>query len=182
MSSSRSHTNGENGSRLPPALRGEAAPSAKLTEKQVIEIKRRLAKGEHIQSVADRFDVQYQTVYKIAVGETWRHIEGPGAQIKRRRGSIPPKIRDKMFDLKRRKGASNAKLARASRFSESAVARAMRDAYALTAARVQRLLMTSGSNDAAKETYGLTDAEIEEMVSYAVAHKLSSRLRKELDG
>lgn len=47
---------------------------AKLTEKDVIEIKNRLRMGESQSSIAKSFGVFQTTISKINIGETWRNI------------------------------------------------------------------------------------------------------------
>lgn len=46
-------------------------PMSKLTEDQVIEIKRRRASGEKLKSIADDYDVKFQSISKIARGSRW---------------------------------------------------------------------------------------------------------------
>ncbi len=53
---------------------GENSHFAKLTEKDVIEIKNRLRLGESQSSIAKRFGVFQTTISKINIGETWRNI------------------------------------------------------------------------------------------------------------
>lgn len=54
--------------------RGETNGLSKLTEELVREIIRRYQKGERLGRIADKFEVSYETVRKIAKGETWVHI------------------------------------------------------------------------------------------------------------
>lgn len=53
---------------------GEAAPRAKLTNRDVLEIKRRLAMGEYQHHIADAFDVTQTTISAINTGRVWSHI------------------------------------------------------------------------------------------------------------
>lgn len=55
--------------------RGSKNKSAKLTEEQVLEIKRDLLAGVHFREVAKKFDVSASTIYNIKVGHTWSHLK-----------------------------------------------------------------------------------------------------------
>jgi hypothetical protein len=164
----------------PPIHRGESAHSAKLTDDQVKAIKREIADGRALKEIAHDVGLGYMVIYKIATGETWSN--GEGRMIARRARGLSPKKRDKMYMLKRRKGVSNTRLAEAARVSESTVARGMRDAHAVLAARAHRMLLTSGGHEAAMERYKLTRAEAEELVTYSATHALPKRLESEVDG
>ena len=164
----------------PPIHRGEAVHSARLTESQVKAIKAQLSDGRSVKELAEEAGVGYMVIYKIATGDTWAN--GDGRIIARRSKGLTPKKRDKLYEIKLRKGASNAKLAKIARVSESVVARAMRDAHAIMAARAHRMLLTSGKHEAARERFGLTQEEVEELVTYSATHPLPKHLQRELDG
>ncbi len=70
----------------PGYARGEAAPSAKLTRPQVLEIVRRCEAGELYGSVARDFPVSRGHVSSIMRGECWVHVTGIEGQTKRYRG------------------------------------------------------------------------------------------------
>lgn len=57
-----------------PQTRGERNGSAKLTEVQVAEIRRRRAAGEVQQRIADDFAISQTTVSGIVLGKLWRHV------------------------------------------------------------------------------------------------------------
>lgn len=56
---------------------GEQNPAAKLTEAQVVEIRRLLARGAGYRFLARRYGVSAQTIGAIARGQTWRHVPAP---------------------------------------------------------------------------------------------------------
>jgi hypothetical protein len=56
-------------------LRGEDHPSAKLSEADVIVIKKELAKGTAARSIAINFGVSKDTIVDIRVGRKWRHVK-----------------------------------------------------------------------------------------------------------
>jgi len=56
------------------APRGERHPLAKLTEADVIKIRRRLAAGEFQREIAADFGVSRSAVSVIATGRTWSHL------------------------------------------------------------------------------------------------------------
>ena len=57
--------------------RGSAAANAKLTEAQVLEIRRRYATYERLTDLAEAYGVSPRTVSDIVRGLTWAHVEGP---------------------------------------------------------------------------------------------------------
>lgn len=59
---------------VPEARRGEKHHGAKLTEAQVIEIKRLRSEGETNTSIAKSFGVSSSTIGLIANGKIWNHI------------------------------------------------------------------------------------------------------------
>lgn len=54
--------------------RGENHPRSILTKEDVIEIKTRLKKGDRGCDIANDFDVGRETIYSIAGGYRWSHI------------------------------------------------------------------------------------------------------------
>jgi len=55
--------------------RGEGNPSAKLTTELAVRLKKQL-ETMTAKEVYRRYrrDVSYETIYKIAIGDTWRHV------------------------------------------------------------------------------------------------------------
>lgn len=52
--------------------------ASKLTEEQVIEIRRLLAEGSASQSeIGRRYGVTHSTINEIALRVTWKHVDGP---------------------------------------------------------------------------------------------------------
>ena len=61
--------------KLSEANRGERSPTAKLTEKQVIEIKKMLKSGNYIQlEIAKKFNVAGSTIGSISGGYNWKYL------------------------------------------------------------------------------------------------------------
>lgn len=54
--------------------RGESAFAAKLTEAQVLEVRRRAAAGESMRAIARSLDVAHNTINAVVAGRTWRHV------------------------------------------------------------------------------------------------------------
>jgi hypothetical protein len=54
--------------------RGELNPYAKLTERDVVEIRRRVSAGETQKSVAHEYEVDIATINKIVHRKTWPHV------------------------------------------------------------------------------------------------------------
>ena len=55
-------------------LTGERHPMAKLTEEQVIEIKRRLSEGVHPKEITKDYNVTVSGIYKIKEGRSWKYL------------------------------------------------------------------------------------------------------------
>ena len=53
---------------------GEGNPNAKLNNKKVIEIKKRLQKGELIEDIAKMYGVVVNTIKGIQLGLSWKHV------------------------------------------------------------------------------------------------------------
>lgn len=47
---------------------------AKLTTKQVKDIKKMLSNGENKEKIANLFDVSYHSIYRIATNRTWKNV------------------------------------------------------------------------------------------------------------
>lgn len=54
--------------------RGERASKAKLAEAQVLEVLAALQRGESQNSVAKRYEVSSTSIWKIATGQSWKHL------------------------------------------------------------------------------------------------------------
>lgn len=146
-------------------------------------IKARLVAGERPYAVAADLGLDYMVVYKIATGKTWKEVQVQGADGRitpPRSMALSTEQRDLIWAEKRRTAATNADLAKQFGVSESSIARGMRDARALLAARVQRLNITSGNNDMAMEMYGLGAEEADMLLEIAATQQLSERLAREL--
>lgn len=61
------------------AKRGEKSPLAKLTDRQVAAIKRRLAEGARTKDLARQFGVAEQTISGIKHGHKWTHVQAEAA-------------------------------------------------------------------------------------------------------
>lgn len=73
--------------------RGETNGEAKLTERQVLEIRRRFAAGGLlVKNLADEFGVTGTQIGAIVYGKNWRHIGGPIC-IRPPRGGRAPRRR-----------------------------------------------------------------------------------------
>lgn len=59
----------------PPLHIGSKQWNSRLTEKQVIEIKKRIAKGEIPPRIAPDYNVGVQTIYKIRNGSNWGWLQ-----------------------------------------------------------------------------------------------------------
>jgi len=60
------------GRHVPPRLRGADNPNSKLTHKQVVEIRERLANGEIQDVLAAEYGVHQANISLIKMGKNWR--------------------------------------------------------------------------------------------------------------
>jgi hypothetical protein len=60
---------------LHKAARGERSGNAKLTDSAVREIRRRLADGEMVKSIAASFGVSTAPISYIKTGKAWTHVD-----------------------------------------------------------------------------------------------------------
>lgn len=56
------------------ATRGEKRPAHKLTEYDVVQIRRRLATGEHPKAIAPDFHITDKVIYEIRARRAWKHV------------------------------------------------------------------------------------------------------------
>lgn len=61
--------------------KGEEHPCSKITEKEVIDIRVRVNKGEPRIEIAKEFGISYSNVLSIVKGETWKDTGGPIQKI-----------------------------------------------------------------------------------------------------
>lgn len=55
-------------------LRGECIGSSKLTEKNVIEIKKLINQGQKSKDIANIYNISYDAINFIKNGTTWKHV------------------------------------------------------------------------------------------------------------
>lgn len=61
--------------KLRKSKRGEENPSSKLTEEEVIRIRRKLERNEKtVKEVSEKYKVSTTVIYKIRSGESWKHL------------------------------------------------------------------------------------------------------------
>ncbi|MEK4108151.1 HNH endonuclease [Paenibacillus sp. FSL R10-2791] len=54
--------------------KGSQSGNSKLTEIEILEIKRMISKGISDREVAKKFPVSHHTIYEIRKGKTWKHV------------------------------------------------------------------------------------------------------------
>jgi len=58
----------------PPRLQGSKHPNSKLTEEEVIEIRKRLAAGDTLRGLARELSMDRKTLMSLRDRKSWRHI------------------------------------------------------------------------------------------------------------
>jgi len=75
--------------------RGEERPCAKLSEEEVLEIRKRFASGKFLQrELGLEFGVNQPTIGEIVRGDTWAFLPGPLTKKGRARKLTPEKVRE----------------------------------------------------------------------------------------
>ena len=170
---------------LMPRPKGEGHHSATITLEQAHEIKDILAKGKNVARTARAFGVPYQTVYRIATGETWRDVPpvGPIAKLEYARPGPKRKVGlkrwYKIWNAKR-KGMEIKKISELTRLSASSVRRLASEFEIVIAHRISQLQLTSGSYEPAKRKYGIRRSEAERLDQKAANTPLPDRLQATL--
>ena len=169
-----------------PRPKGETHHSASLTRKQAQAVKTALVKGRSVARVARLTGLPYQTVYRIATGETWRELApaGPVHDVKHETRGPRRKVGLKTQHLmwrKRRGGATVAAVSERTGVSESSVRRLVSEFELMLCHRVSQLQLTAGSYEPAKRKYGIPRTEAQQMDERAVTEPLPARLRSILD-
>lgn len=136
----------------------------------------RLKKGESVGDVHKALGIGYMSVYKIAIGKTWKSLTGGKRLIPGRKPRIQKKHRD-FVALAKARNKTNASIARKLGVSETTVARLISDHKMILAHRLRDAIMTSGSEDAGARAIGIKPSETEELLLLA-AKELPKRLRE----
>ena len=61
--------------------KGSSNNFSRLTEENVIDIKKRIAKKEKYVSIAESYGVKYGAIADIAVGRNWKHVQLPSDTV-----------------------------------------------------------------------------------------------------
>jgi hypothetical protein len=81
----------------PVRLRGEAAPSAKLTEQQVLEVRQLAAAGAPLGELAAAYGFSKQGIHHVISNRTWRHL----APVTSKYRNVKTVVDGQTFDSKR---------------------------------------------------------------------------------
>lgn len=68
------------------SLIGTANPSAKLTNREVFEIRKLRSEGMRLKDLAKRFEMSLASISGIVVGKNWSHLPGPLTVVGQARG------------------------------------------------------------------------------------------------
>lgn len=169
-----------------PRPKGETHHSASITEAQAASIKTDLANGLSVSRVAQEHNAPYQTVYRIASGETWRDVAPEGPVVNRASAPTGPKRRislrlQHLLWKKRREGVSVAVLAKRAQMSSSSVRRLATEFELILCYRISELQLTAGSYEPAKRKYGIRRSEAQKMDDMSILAPLPDRLQPLLE-
>jgi len=154
---------------------------ADITEQEARYIKSAVLQGRTPADLSRELQKPYNLVYKVAAGLTWKRIlPSKGRVLPKRENKLTRELRERIYSAKRaHPGKSNLTLAGEMGLSESMVARALRDARAVLAAKVQRMLLTSASNLEAAKRFRLRPDEIDRLLVLANTQTLPPHLQAE---
>lgn len=157
----------------------------RLTKAQVRRIKKRIVAGESLTDIADDHGVAYMVIYKIATGVTWKAVKPRGRLIGERdyasKRVFPLAKCQAIALLKIRKRLSNARMATKLGAAESTVRRAVDDGRAALGLRLHRLTI-QGNVKRAQRKFGLTEDEVDELVSISMKGRVPQWIQKEIEG
>lgn len=124
-------------------------------------------------------------IYKIATGITWKSVKPRGRLIGERdyasKRVFPLSKCQAIALMKIRKRFSNARIARKLDSAESTIRRAIEDGRAALGLRLHHLTIQGGVKQAQRK-FGLTDDEVDELVSISVKGRVPTWIRKEIAG
>lgn len=170
-----------------PRPKGETHHSASISEATAQELKLTLAAGASVSAVSRESGVPYQTVYRLARGETWAQVPPAGAVLQD--GSRATRGPRRHIDLaawysmwqQRQAGVAVTSLAEQANLSQSSVRRLVAEFELMIAERVAQLQLTAGSYEPAKRKYGIRRGEAERLDRKATENKLPDRLQRIVD-
>lgn len=156
-----------------------------LTKPRVRRIKKRIVAGDDLRKVATDFDTTYMTVYKIAIGATWQKVKPRGRLIARRNYAskrVFTLAQCQALALKKiQKKLSNAAIATKLGQSESTVKRAVDVGRIALGLRLHRLTI-QGNLNAAQRRFGLSDEDVEDMITMGTNGHVPEWIRREIEG
>lgn len=130
-------------------------------------IKRRIVAKESLKQIAADHDVGYMTIYKIAIGATWKTVKPRGRLIGKRDYAALRTLSATQCEAvalaKIRKRLSNAKIGAKLRVSESTIRRAAEYGNAVLGLRLHAH-MVRGTLKEAQTRLELTDDEVEDLI------------------
>lgn len=162
-----------------------SAIQPRLQKADVRRIKKRIVAGESLSEIAEDHAVDYMVIYKIATGVTWKSVKPRGRLIGSRDYSAK-----RVFDLSKcqaiallkiRKRLSNARIAKKLGAAESTVRRAVDDGRAALGLRLHRLTI-QGNVKRAQRKFGLTDDEVDDLITISTKGKVPAWIRREIEG
>jgi predicted PP-loop superfamily ATPase len=136
-----------------------------------------LESGDNPAKVAKDLAIGYMSVYKIAIGKTWKSITGGQRLIGERTTRMGPKHREFVRKAKAL-NKTNAFIARKLRVSETTVARLVRDNELIDAHRLRAAVLSSGDQDSAARAVGIKPKKAEAILLFAAKNPLPKRLQE----
>lgn len=156
----------------------------KLSRRDVRAIKRRILAKEPLKKIAADHHVGYMTIYKIAIGATWKTVKPRGRLIGARDYAATRTLSAAQCEAvslaKIRKRLSNAKIAAKLRISESTVRRAADYGNVVLGLRLHAH-MVRGTLKEAQTRLELTDDEVEDLIRGSKKN-VPDWIRKAVDG
>lgn len=156
----------------------------KLSRKDVRSIKRRIVAKEPLRKIADDHHVGYMTIYKIAIGATWKTVKPRGRLIGNRDYSAKRTLTAAKCEavalVKIRKRLSNAKIAAKLHVSEATARRAADNGNLALGLRLHQHLVRGTLKDAQRRME-LTNDEVEDLIRLSKKN-VPDWIRKAVEG
>lgn len=150
---------------------------ARLDKKTANMAVKMLENGDNPAKVAKDLAIGYMSVYKIAIGKTWKSITGGQRLIGERTTRMGPKHREFVRKAKAL-GKTNAFIARKLRVSETTVARLVRDNELIDAHKLRSAVLSFGDQDSAARAVGIKPRKAEAILLFASKNPLPKRLQE----
>jgi transposase len=152
------------------------------------KVKLAISEGMTVGEARNKYGLPYQTVYRLAKGETWGEAKPAGDVINGANRGTPGRSRTLslwkqylVWKRRRIKGEGTAAIAKRYGLSKASIRRLVAEFEAMLAARVSQVQLTSGSYDVMMRRYGLTQEQCEGLDQLSQTALLNDQAQRIVD-